>query len=153
MNSIAGRSRRKFKAFLSATSVLAAAGAAVLLLSGSGQRNVGVSQEHCNLARDAKQLSFDAWAEQSASRQDAVQLLSQAESIWAELESSYWPSKFSWALPNGEHAYFETVLNETAQVRDLLDSGEILAAELAERELAWKLRLLPQLCPIEQSRS
>jgi hypothetical protein len=133
--------------------VFTAAGVAVLLISGSANRDIGVSQEHCAQAQSAKQLSFDAWAEQSASRDDAVLLLTQAEAIWTELEASYWPSKFSWSLPNGEHAYFETVLSETSLVRDLLSRGEIVAAQIAERELTWKLRLLPQLCPIELTRS
>ena len=146
-NSIAGRSRRKFKTFLAATAVFTAAGVAALLLTGSANREIGVSQEHCAMAQSAKDLSFDALAEQSADRDGAVALLAKSEEIWLQLEASYWPSKYSWSLPNGVHAYFEAVLSDTGYVRDLLSRGELVAAQLAERELTWKLRLLPQLCP------
>lgn len=144
--SIVGRSHRKFGSVLRSSALATVVILAITLLGGFVDRRGVLSAADCALAKGAIDLSFEALADQSAQRVVAVNKLNEAADTWQDLESRHFANKFSFSLPRGEHAWFEALLADTRLVSDLLSRGEIVSAELAERELVWKLKLYPQVC-------
>ena len=142
---IGSRSKRRFSAAIRSSALVTVAALVLLAVPGM-QRHGGVNAADCALAKQAVELSFEALADQSAARLEAVRKLDVAAASWAALEAKHFPNKFSFSLPNGEHAWFEALMQDTETVSELLRIGEIAAAELAERELVWKLKLYPQVC-------
>jgi hypothetical protein len=143
--SIAGRASKRFSTVVK-SSALVTVLAVGLTLATSAERHTGLPQADCQLAAQAIATTYDALGDQSAARTVSVEKLTEAAVIWAELEAKHFPNKFSFSLPNGEHAWLEALLADTNEVGDLLARGEIAAAEIAERELVRKLKLYPQVC-------